>query len=99
MFGKLTARINWIPTEQGGKNRFPIRDYSTVAHFLEDDPEQGWSVVLKIDANPESYMSICDLSFLFPERIPKNLIHVGSKFMLFESKKVADGEIIDIFSN
>ncbi|MBW7477843.1 hypothetical protein K0T92_24340 [Paenibacillus oenotherae] len=92
---KIIARINWVPTEQGGKKRFPLIEYSTAAQFLVDEVGQGWSVVLKIVSNHDNYETICDFSFLFPDRAPKRLLFVGSKFELYESKKVADGEIIE----
>ncbi|MDQ8738841.1 hypothetical protein [Paenibacillus sp. LHD-38] len=96
MHRRVRAKIKWVPTEQGGKKRFPIKEYSTASHFLDDDPNQGWSVILKIELNMDNYVSICDFSFLFPERAPQTIIYVGSKFELFESRKVADGEIIEV---
>lgn len=93
------ARIHWIPTEQGGKDRFPLTEYSTAAHFSSDVDGQDWSVVLKDISHHENYESVCSLSFLFQDQVPKNLVYVGSKFELFESRKVADGEIIRISLN
>ncbi len=94
---KAKAKILWIPTEQGGKKRFPITEYSTAAHFQGDNPNEGWSVILKIESNLNNYVSICEFSFLFPERAPQTLVYVGSKFELYESRKVADGEIIEVY--
>ncbi|MNI42026.1 hypothetical protein D3C73_962960 [compost metagenome] len=94
---KVTVRIQWVPTELGGKNRFPLKYYSTAAHFLTDDPEQDWSVYLVIESNQENYVTICDFRFNFSDRAPQSLIYIGSKFELFESGKVGDGEIIEIF--
>jgi hypothetical protein len=84
-----------VPTELGGKNRFPLHEYSTAAHFFDDEPNQDWSVVLKVESNLDNYVTICDFSFLFPERAPDKLIYIGSKFELIESGVVANGEIIE----
>ncbi|MNZ90661.1 hypothetical protein D3C78_1096300 [compost metagenome] len=92
---KIIARINWIPTEQGGKNFFPLIGYSTAAHFHADVEGQDWSIVLKVLSIQDNYESICGVSFLFPDRVPEFLLFIGSKFELYESKKVADGEIIE----
>lgn len=92
---KIIAKINWLPTESGGKDRFPLKNYSTAAHFYADVEGQDWSIALKVISNQDNYESICSFSFLFQDIAPKNLIFIGSKFELFESKKVADGEIIE----
>lgn len=64
--------------------------------YLSDQTE-AWSVVLKINSNYDDYITICDFCFLFPERAPQELVYIGSQFELFESRKVAEGEIIDIY--
>lgn len=95
MDNKVIARINWVPTEEGGKKRFPLTKYSTAAHFQADMEGQDWSVVLSIISNHDSYETLCSIKFLFPEKAPRNLLVVGSKFVLYEFGKVADGEIIE----
>lgn len=95
MDNKAIARINWVPTEQGGKKRFPLTKYSTAAHFHADEEGQDWSVVLNIISNHDNYETICSMEFLFPEKAPDNLLVAGSKFELYELGKVADGEIIE----
>ncbi|GAB6988154.1 hypothetical protein [Paenibacillus pini] len=92
---KIIARIRWVPTDQDGKKRFPLTEYSTAAHFHTDENGQDWSVVLKNFSSHNNYEMICDLCFLFPDNVPNRLLFIGSKFELYESKKVADGEIIE----
>lgn len=94
---RVVAIVRWIPTEQGGKKRFPAQnaEYSTAAHFLDDEDGQDWSVVLKILSNHDNYEATCEFRFLFPERAPESLLFLGSKFELYEAKKVADGEIVE----
>jgi hypothetical protein len=97
MHKNIIARIRWVPTEQGGRKRLPSTGYSTAAQFLADEEGQGWSIILNmVDYKYENFETICGVSFLFPERVPNSVIYVGSKFELFEAKKVADGEIIDL---
>ncbi|WP_339311127.1 hypothetical protein [Paenibacillus sp. FSL M7-0896] len=96
MDNKVVARVSWIPTEQGGKKRFPLINYSTAAHFHYDVADRDWSVVLNIISNYDNYETLCNIEFLFPEKAPGNLLFVGSKFELYEHRKVADGEIIEI---
>ncbi|MDF9845534.1 MULTISPECIES: hypothetical protein [unclassified Paenibacillus] len=95
MDNKVIARINWIPTEQGGKKRFPLTKYSTAAHFHGDEEGQDWSVVLSIISNNDNYETLCSIKFLFPEKAPGHLLVAGNKFELYELGKVADGEIIE----
>ncbi|MWC29496.1 hypothetical protein [Paenibacillus sp. MMS18-CY102] len=90
----VSAKINWVPTECGGKKRFPLREYSTAAHFHADEADRDWSVVLIMREHLDNYEMICDLAFLFEDAESSCLIYVGSTFELYESKKVADGIII-----
>ncbi|MNI85335.1 hypothetical protein D3C73_1423180 [compost metagenome] len=69
-------------------------EYSSAAHFLVDEEGKDWSVVLRVLFNPSYYESICEFRFLFPENAPTKLLINGSKFKLYESRKVADCEIV-----
>lgn len=86
--------IYWVPTELGGKITFPTLKYSTAAHFLNDEPDNDWSVILEIIEKVEEYIYSCFISFLVPDKAPIHLLESGNKFELFESKKVADGEVL-----
>jgi hypothetical protein len=93
----LKAKVHWLPVEDGGKKRLPIGKYSTAAHFLDDEAGQGWSVILQIESDEGNYVTVCDFGLLFPDRVPKALIYVGSKFELFEARKVAEGAIVELY--
>lgn len=93
----ISVKIHWVPTEQGGKDRFPLKEFLSVAHFIEDDCGIDWSVSLKVESNQDKYVSIGVLKFFFPERVSEKLLYVGSQFVLIESKIVANGEIINMY--
>ncbi|MFC3800978.1 hypothetical protein [Cohnella sp. GCM10012308] len=94
MVDRKNALITWIPTEKGGKRTFPSNYYSTAAHFRNDEPRQDWSVNLEVIKKIEKFKYLCYIEFLFPESAPSSLLVSGSKFELFEAKKVADGEVL-----
>lgn len=93
---EVIVKVNWVSVEEGGKKRIPMTEYSTAAHFHCDEDGRDWSVILKFISHNGTNETTCSLNFLFPESAPQNLLNVGSKFDLFESKKVADGEIIKV---
>ncbi|HPD01643.1 MAG TPA: hypothetical protein PLA01_09895 [Acetivibrio sp.] len=99
MNNNVKAKIYWISEKNGGRKNIPnSRNYSTVACF-EDIKDQfsteAWSVVIDLEnAQKESNWVIADFRFLV-ESAPCNLLYTGSKFQLFEGRRlVAIGEIL-----
>ena len=96
---KVKARIHWLPPEAGGRRETPPGPrYSTVARFeaVKDRwPEEAWSIVAEIPGPPDaSGCMIVNLWFLF-ENAPMDLLRPGSRFDLFEGRKlVAHGEVV-----
>ena len=94
------AKIYWRNRTEGGRTKPPSGlQYVTVARFEDEKdkwPEEAWSLVLEFDTLPdESLISVATVSFLV-EDAPHHLLHVGSRFELFEGHKcVADGEVIE----
>jgi len=94
------AKMNWRSQEMGGRVKPPSgSQYITVARFDDEKdkwPDEAWSLVLEFDTLPDaSLSSIATVTFLV-EDAPHHLLHVGSRFELFEGHKcVADGEVIE----
>ena len=96
---KAKVKVNWIPSEQGGRVALPDTEkYSTVSKFKEDDwKEVIWSVVLEFAQSPKSQgnLSIGECYFLNDEAAPHERLYLGNEFELYEGqKKVAFVQII-----
>jgi len=94
------ARIWWLKPEEGGRSSPPPGpDYSTVARFetLADSwPHVAWSIVLAISgpADADGMMEV-GIRMLAAENAPSELLSRGSRFDLFEGRKlVASGEVL-----
>lgn len=100
MIKKANAKINWIPYKKGGRQNLPSgKRYSTVAKFKDIEskwPNEAWSIVAEfIKTDKESFYSIVEIKFLAEEDAPQYLLYPGSKFELFEGRKlVAYGEVL-----
>lgn len=93
------ARIYWISENEGGRQKIPNSDsYSTVACFEDIKniyPDEAWSIVVNLKkAHVEDRTTVAEIKFLV-ELAPEKLLYSGSKFELYEGKKiVAFGEIL-----
>lgn len=96
---RVKAEISWVPKNEGGRDSPPLGPrYITVARFEEEKekyPKEAWSLVVEFSRMAsESHELIADVSFLMDDA-PDYLLHPGSKFDLFEGRKlVAKGEVI-----
>ena len=94
-----TARVAWIPPEQGGRSSPPTGPrYSAPARFdaaRDAWPHEAWSVVLDLISRPPGSTDwLAEVRFLF-EEAPQELITAGARFELYEGKKrVAVGTVL-----
>lgn len=96
-----TARIRWLPANEGGRQQPPPGPhYSTVARFQEQTEEQwthdAWSLVIELYGQPDDFgHQFADIRFLADDG-PTNWLQPSSKFWLYEGhKKVADGIVLE----
>lgn len=99
MTGMVRARLRWLSAAEGGRAAPPTGPrYSTVARFEDaaDWPDRAWSIVAEFHGSLDASGTIeVDLSFLAPDNAPAALLHVGSRFELFEGRRlVAKGEVL-----
>ena len=91
VISKTHAKLVWAPN--GIRERAsppPLR--FTVPVVFEKDRQQAWSLNFDFSASPQDLV-LAEVSLLFPERAPQDLLQPGSKFVLFDG--TASGEIID----
>lgn len=94
-----TARIVWVPPDQGGRRSPPIGPrYSAPARFeaaWDAWPDEAWSLVLELISRPtESVDWIAEVRFLV-EQAPQELLTDGARFDLYEGQKcVAHGTVL-----
>jgi hypothetical protein len=95
----MKAKICWVKKEAGGRETPPPGPrYSTVARFEEGKDKwtrEAWSLVLEFHDPPdESLCMNADVTLLNPDG-PRNLLHRGSVFELYEGRRVvARGEVL-----
>jgi hypothetical protein len=92
------AIISWISAKDGGrKTPPPGPQYSTLVHF-EEDPgwEKGaWSLMVDYDKDFQNPRVVLARVRFLSEDGPRDLLHAGSRFELFEGKKrVAKGIVL-----
>ena len=93
------ARIDWLPTEQGGRAAPPLGPrYSTSVRFEDWAPGPegaNWSLVVEmIDRSVDSMTWTANVHFLF-EEAPSESLKAGTRFEWYEGKKcVARGTIL-----
>lgn len=93
------ARLRWVSTLDGGRLSPPQGStYSTVARFesLADKwPREAWSVVLRIGSTVNAVNEMVVDIRMLAEDAPQELLVPGSRFELFEGKRlVARGEVL-----
>src|SRR5437868_3164528 len=94
-----TARIVWLPPEQGGRQKPPQgTSYSSPAHFdgSVDDSECGqWSLVVELLSRPPGSTDwVAHVRFLVAEA-PHDWLKEGAHFDLYEGRKrVAHGTVL-----
>lgn len=96
------ATIEWIPKDQGGRNKPPLGvgspAYSTEVRFIGDPwppVDASWSLVIEKDESLSGeFKWVADVHFLVSEA-PHEELRAGRKFELYEgNKRVATGEIV-----
>jgi len=95
----VTARIEWIGPEAGGREAPPVGPrYSTVARFegQADWPREAFSLVVERKSNDHGDAEwIATVSFLVPENAPDDFLRPGARFELFEGgRRVAAGQVL-----
>jgi hypothetical protein len=100
---KMRAVVDWIPKDQGGRNRPPTGlsspPYSTAVRFADAEepwpPPMAWSLVVERDeALSEPCRWIADVHFLVDEA-PQDSLRPGREFELYEGNRcVARGKIL-----
>jgi len=91
MISKTHARLVWTPHGKDIK-RPPAALRFTAPVCFHKDKEQLRSLNFDFSASPQDLV-LAEVSLLFPERAPQDLLQPGSKFVLFDG--TASGEIID----
>ena len=61
----------------------------TVPVHFQKDKEQAWSLNFDFSASPEE-RTLAEVSLLFPERAPQDLLQPGSQFVLFDGSASGD---------
>ncbi len=96
---KAIAKISWVPAAEGGPESMSLEcRYSTAARFhneAEKWPKEAWSLGVEFSKELQcSFDVIAEVSFLSPDA-PAHLLAVGSRFELYEGRRlVACGEIL-----
>ena len=95
----VKANMYWMTEGEGGRKTIPDSDkYSTVACFEDIKgkySDEAWSVVIDLkNADKDGRNVTAQIRFLV-EWAPNELLCSGSKFELFEGKKLVEkGEIL-----
>ena len=97
MNDEANAKITLIPISSAEKFTIGSR-YTTVACFEDERekyPKEAWSLVVECCSLPNNTGTIlANVRFLVAEA-PAHLLHLGSRFELYEGRTiVASGEII-----
>lgn len=98
----VSARVFWVPPEQGGRSGLPAGlQYSTVSKWpgQEDGawPNSAWSVVLDFDRPPAEQGNPSSARARFLVNDAPDLLVPGRKFELYEGRcKVAEVQVIAI---
>jgi hypothetical protein len=92
------ARICWNPDSQADRRNYPVgHRYIAPARFEEEYDKfdkEAWSLVVTVESSTLAFpCTAARVEFLVPEA-PSHLLHVGSRFELFEGRPVATGEVI-----
>lgn len=94
---KVKASLTWIPATRAEGFTVGSR-YTTVARFEDEKdkyPAEAWSLVIEFESLPDGSGTMLTSVRFLVEEAPSYLLHPGSKFELFEGRKlVASGEII-----
>jgi len=99
MARKKMARIQWTPTDQGGRNKPPVGpQYMAPAKFAAAAaswPQEAWTLVADLMGGPdESGDWQAEVHFLM-DNAPQHLIVDGAEFEFYEGRRcVARGRII-----
>ena len=91
IISKRHARLVWTPNGIGFRASPPPLRFTVPVHF-QKDKEQAWSLNFDFSASPQD-RTLAEVSFLFPERAPQDLLQPRSQFILVDGS--ASGEIID----
>lgn len=94
------ATIDWLGAEEGGREELPTAaTHTTVAKFekLADRwPREAWSVVLTFHVPPNARRGATVSIRMLVEDAPKELLEVGSRFELYEGRRiVARGVVVE----
>ena len=85
----VKARINWTPTESGGRlNILPVgmRYCPIIVFESEQSGDTLWSIELYNTAI-EGRTSVADISYLIDDA-PQHLMKSGGEFLLYEGQRV-----------
>lgn len=96
-YDSAKVRLMWKSSSKA--QRFTIGSrYVSVARFEDERekyPAEAWSLVVEFDSVPDDSGTVLGNVRFLVEEAPANLLHSGSKFELYEGRKlVASGEII-----
>lgn len=91
----VAAEICWLSKKEGGRDHPPVQRIRSVAVFEDICPNDSWSVdIILGQQTSENYCYLCNLTIIFDENAPAEIFVQGSKFSLYENKKVANGIIL-----
>jgi hypothetical protein len=95
----VAVRILWLPQGEGGRPAPPPGPtYSALARFeafADRWPEEGWTIVLDIPTPADlKGMMVAGMRALVLDDGPQDLLVRGSRFELWEGRRVARGVVI-----
>lgn len=84
----MKARVFWLPTELGGRQKPVWRQYAATAKFVGHESTNHWSVCLRCDSDPELGKTYDAAAELLCPDAPKDLLVSGRQFTVHEGSRI-----------